>query len=182
MLETIESFIKKMKDPRRSQGQRYPFSSMMTMILLAGCTGGLGGHPIYRFMESHKSLFLERLDLPHGTPSKSGLEIFLNSLNKDTVLESFNEWLKSSFSIEGQQWISGDGKALRSTITNANDSNQNVLTIISLYCRETGIALLVQQAERKQKDEIAVMQDLIEKFSQKGVIFTFDALHCQKKH
>jgi len=182
MLSLVESFIKRLKDPRRPQGQRYPFLGLLTMIVIGCCRGYTSLRGLTRFMKNNAEFFSKHMDLPHGTPSKSGLEIFLNSLNKDTVLESFNEWLKSSFSIEGQQWISGDGKALRSTITNANDSNQNVLTIISLYCRETGIALLVQQAERKQKDEIAVMQDLIEKFSQKGVIFTFDALHCQKKH
>lgn len=181
MLETIESFIKKMKDPRRPQGQRYPFSSMMTMILLAGCTGGLGGHPIYRFMESHKSLFLERLDLPHGLPSKSGLDYFLNAIEKAEAVEAFNEWAKEQSQGKGGKWISGDGKHLRSTVVDANGSGQNFLTMVSLYCRESGLCLALQDAQKKEKDEIAVIRWLLEHFKERNVIFTLDALHCQKK-
>ena len=35
--------------------------------------------------------------------------------------------------------------------------------------------------ENKQESEINVVRDLIELLDLTGVVFTFDALHCQKK-
>ncbi|NEO00294.1 MAG: hypothetical protein F6K50_34000 [Moorea sp. SIO3I7] len=35
--------------------------------------------------------------------------------------------------------------------------------------------------ENKQESEITVVRDLIELLDLTGVVFTFDALHCQKK-
>ena len=43
------------------------------------------------------------------------------------------------------------------------------------------LVLGVQMMENKQESEINVVRDLINLLDLTGVVFTFDALHCQKK-
>ena len=43
------------------------------------------------------------------------------------------------------------------------------------------LVLGVKMMENKQESEINVVRDLIELLDLTGVVFTFDALHCQKK-
>ena len=43
------------------------------------------------------------------------------------------------------------------------------------------LVLGVKMMENKQESEINVVRELIELLDLTGVVFTFDALHCQKK-
>ncbi len=46
---------------------------------------------------------------------------------------------------------------------------------------QRGLVLGVKMMENKLESEINVVRDLIELLDLTGVVFTFDALHCQKK-
>lgn len=181
MLKNIESLIKYLKDNRRAQGQRYPFNSMMTMILLGSICGYNGIRPLQRFMKSYESFFQEHLKLPHGVPSIAGLNCFLATLNKKDVIEAFNSWLQKDQKDRAIKWVSADGKNLRSTLTDANGSNQSMLTMVSMYCQASGLVLQVQDSEKKKSDEVTVVKALLDSILSKDANFTMDALHAQKK-
>ncbi|NEP35082.1 hypothetical protein [Moorena sp. SIO3B2] len=46
---------------------------------------------------------------------------------------------------------------------------------------QRGLVLGLKMMSNKQESEITVVRDLIELLDLTGVVFTFDALHCQKK-
>ena len=54
--------------------------------------------------------------------------------------------------------------------------------MVSLFTHKVGVVLGAQSIENKKENEGQAARELISKFSEKGIIFTMDALHCQKKH
>ena len=53
--------------------------------------------------------------------------------------------------------------------------------MVSAFTHERGEILGVKVMENKKQSEIVAVQDLLELLDFKGVVFTMDALHCQKK-
>jgi hypothetical protein len=50
-----------------------------------------------------------------------------------------------------------------------------------VYSHQQGVVLAVQQFENKETSELKVVQMLLETLKVRGVVFTMDALHAQKK-
>ena len=59
--------------------------------------------------------------------------------------------------------------------------NKTLSTVCRLFLISRKLVLGVKMMENKQESEINVVRDLIELLDLTGVVFTFDALHCQKK-
>ena len=74
-----------------------------------------------------------------------------------------------------------DGKSLKNTVSDYKNAQQNLINCVSAFSHQRGLVLGVQVMENKKESEINVVQDLIKLLDLKGIIFTFDALHCQKK-
>ena len=53
--------------------------------------------------------------------------------------------------------------------------------IVSVYSHQRGIVIRTQAMSNKKESEINVVEHLIEEFRGCQVVFTMDALHCQKK-
>jgi hypothetical protein len=53
--------------------------------------------------------------------------------------------------------------------------------VVSLFSHQKGLVLGVKVMENKKKSEMVTIQELLESLDLKGLVFTFDALHCQKK-
>ena len=86
-----------------------------------------------------------------------------------------------SVSIKKGDWISLDGKAIRGTVTHSNDSLQNFLSLVSVFATKQKQVLSAGKINSKKESEIPKVVELIEMLDLEGVIFTIDALHCQKK-
>ena len=93
----------------------------------------------------------------------------------------FNQWSQESSLIPASEWISLDGKSLRNTVTNYDNAQQNFINCVSAFSHQRKLVLGVKMMENKHESEINVVRDLIELLDLTGVVFTFDALHCQKK-
>ncbi len=55
------------------------------------------------------------------------------------------------------------------------------MMMVSAFSHYRGEILGVKVMENKKQSEIVAVQDLLELLDLSGVIFTMDALHCQKK-
>lgn len=73
-----------------------------------------------------------------------------------------------------------DGKSLRSTCVNHDDAQQNFMGVVSIYSQHQQVVIAQQDYQNKKESEISVVQHLLETLGIREVIFTFDALHCQK--
>ena len=77
-----------------------------------------------------------------------------------------------------RKFLGCDGKVLRGSFDNFND--QKSIQIFSVFSSENRIILAHEEIAEKT-NEIPTAQALMEGLGLSGYIFTFDALHCQKK-
>ncbi len=177
-MKSMYSCLQKVKDHRRSQGKRTPMAAFLEMIVLAGMSGHFGYRPISRFITNNKEFFEARYNLAHGTPSYTTLRNFMKGLNYRDLCDALNSWIIQFLDKEGRLAI--DGKRMNSTVENEDDSKQNYKSMVSLFCNKKGIVIKSLSIENKNKEGNAA-RDLIAQCELKGISFTMDALHCQKK-
>lgn len=180
----FSEFITTMQDSRRLQGQRYSFESMMWMIFLSVACAYESPRKMATFCRSYEAIFKRYFGLKHGTPSYVTFHTFLNNLDSLSFSTSFNTMMLSCSSLEKGDWVSGDGQTLASTVTSCHTSEQNYVSVVSLFCQKTGLSILLQDYLNKSKSasEGKVALGLIlDNLLNKGLMFTLDALHCQKK-
>ena len=178
-MRSLYSYLKEVKDHRRLQGQRIPMAAFLEMIVLAGMSGRFGIREISRFIKNNEKFFVERYGLKHGTPAYATVRNFISQLDTESLLEAFHKW--SMQYIEPDDWVAIDGKAMGSTVTNSHNSSQNYKSMVSMFCGKKGIVIHSKSFENKKEHEGITAVELIETCELKGITFTMDALHCQKK-
>ena len=178
---TLYDALSKVKDPRRNEGLRVNLQQMFCMIFISNLCGHFGGRAISRFAKNCEPLFRKKLNLKHKVPSHVTFSDLLNRVDQKELIAAFKAWAKSYVPIKKGQRISGDGKALASTVTNQQKSNENYQAIVSLFCQESGLIYSIEEYKNKEQSEIAVVRSLIKELENKGISIFLDALHTQKK-
>lgn len=178
-MKSLYKYLAEIKDHRRAQGQRTPMAAFLEMIVLAGMSGHYGFRAISRFIDNNESFFVKRYGLLHGTPAYATLRKFSKGLEYRDLSLVLNKWILQF--IDEEDWISIDGKAIGSTVINEHDSKQNYKSMVSLFCTKKGIVVDTKAIENKKENEGEAARQLIEQCELKGITFTMDALHCQKK-
>lgn len=182
----FSNFISELTDFRRGEGQRYSFESLMWVIFLGNCCGYTSSRTLSAFCEAENKFFTATFGWLHGFPSYGTLHYFLQGLNSTVVCTAFNNWMLGSFGKEiAGNWVSGDGQALRSTLVDGNGSGQHYSALVSLFCQKTGLTIAIKDYQNQTKGEgeqRVLLSLLLENLRNKGIMFTLDALHCQKKH
>ena len=179
----FSNFIKSVSDFRRKEGQRYSFESVLWLIFSAVSCGYISNRNISNFGKIHFNFFKKKFGW-HSYPSYYVIHTFFKGLDSVKFCKSFNDWLSQELSASKKEyWLSADGQALRSTVSEANTPHQNYVALVSIFCEEIGLTLALSSYENKAKDtgEASTLLELIEGyFMETGVTFTMDALHCQK--
>lgn len=121
---SLSELFKSFPDFRRGQGQRYPLEDVLWMIFLGVCSGYSGYRPVGKFAKANTAFFTEALDLKHGIPSHVTFREILMNLDKQGVKERFAEW-SSSQELSPYDWVSGDGKSLKSTLSDYDARTQD---------------------------------------------------------
>jgi ribosomal protein L30E len=73
-----------------------------------------------------------------------------------------------------------DGKAIGGTVKNPHNRHQQFTSLVSVFSSKQQQVLATGKVELGKKSEIATVKQLIEMLDLKGVVFSLDALHCQK--
>ena len=180
-MSLIEILSDKVDEPRRAQGMRTNLPQMFSMIIISNLCGHFGGRAVAKFAKHYKATFTELLKLKHPPPSHVIFSDILNRADENQVIVAFNEWASLYVPLEKGELVSGDGKALGSTVKDATTGNQKFTAIVSLFCQKSGLVHSLKQYENAKKSEINVVRFLIKELNSKGLTFFFDALHIQKE-
>ncbi len=176
LLECFEQLI----DPRKSSGLRTPLPELLCMITMGYLSGHTGYRGIGTFMKGNKSEFMEMFNLKHPPIGKTQLRTVLQRLDFASINQAFFQWMSTFVSVQPGEWLSGDGKALGSTVKDAHGNAQEYELMIRLFSQK--LEIVTHSATTKsKKTELKAMQALLQTLEVKGVIITLDALHCQKK-
>jgi hypothetical protein len=175
--------LKQIPDFRRKQGLRYPLMAVLLISIMSIMSGRYRYREIAAFAKANEKELLKFLNLTKlkRLPSHVTFREVLKGISFEEVRIVFNTWAAQYVKLEEKEWLSIDGKALASTVTDYASSYQNFVSLVSLFAQKRGQALRVAKLENQKSSEISTVQELIEALDLKDMVFSLDALHCQKK-
>ena len=98
------------------------------------------------FGKSNEAKLVEYLNFKHNcVPSHVTIRAILMGVDIKQLIAAFYDWAKQHVSIEPGEWICGDGKSLRSTVTDQDNDKQDFINLVSLYCQKQGMVLNTKQ-------------------------------------
>jgi hypothetical protein len=173
--------LSEVKDPRRAQGQRYASVAMLLIIIMSVLRGKYGYREMGRFCQLNKSVLITKFGFKNNkVPSHVSIRTFILLADFSSIQQAFHKWAQDYVSIEANEWISIDGKSIRSTVSDYSSEYQNFISLVSLFCSRREQVLHVEKLENKKDNEAQTVEELFDMLDLKDVIFTMDALHCKK--
>jgi hypothetical protein len=174
--------LEQIRDPRRRQGQRYPLAHLLLFSVLAVLAGATSYRGILVFIAVHR----EHLNVVFGTtlrraPAVNTLRALFQALDPAVLEAAFRQHargLSAAVSTPGRRVIALDGKTLKRSFDHLND--QAAAHVLSAFACEAAL-ILAHQEVRGAPEEVPAAPTLIEALGVRGVLFTADALHGQKK-
>ena len=182
MDKTLIDYLKLIPDYRSPHGRRHPLWLVLLIMIMGMMSGYWGYRQLGRFVERHRRELIARLQIPKArVPSYSVIRRVMINLDYQELQRVFNQWTQQYSLIPTSEWVSVDGKSLKNTVINYDNAKQNFINCVSAFSHQRKLVLGIQMMENKESSEIKVVRELIELLDLTGVVFTFDALHCQKK-
>jgi predicted transposase YbfD/YdcC len=178
---TLLEIFSHIKDPRRGEGKLYPLPQIPMFCLLAMLAGATSYRKMHEFIMAHfRRLSVLFPSTMLKAPCYAQIRNILAGLEPTDMEQAFRlhaEGLSGS-GADGRTQLAVDGKSLRGSFDalKAKKATQ----ILSVFATAGRIILAHVELDDKT-DEIPVAQALIAELHLEGCLFTFDALHCQKK-
>jgi hypothetical protein len=170
-------------DPRRAEGQRYPFAPVLLFTVLALLSGARSYRGISTFLSERRPLLNQIFGVAlKRAPAVNTLRTLLQSLDQEVLEQAFRKHaaaLLSAHESDRPHFVALDGKVLRGSFDHIND--KKAAQALMAFASEAAL-LLAHTPIPEKTNEIPEAQKMIRELGLTGVIFTADALHCQKKH
>jgi hypothetical protein len=168
-------------DPRRAQGKRYPLPYLLMFTVLALLSGARSYRGVITFLEQRREHLNHHfgVDLPRA-PVVNTLRTVLQSLSTEALEDAFRHHAKALLPAgeAGEQpVIALDGKTLRGSFDHLND--RKAAQTLTAFASASAIVLAHIEIDDKS-NEIPAAQQMIRDLGLTGVVFTADAMHCQK--
>jgi len=168
-------------DPCRAQGQRYSMSHLLLFSVLAMLAGATSYQKIIAFI----ALQRERLNVVFGAcfrraPAVNTLRHLFLALGRDDLEAAFRRHardLSAGNTASMPRTVALDGKTLRGSFDHLTD--RKAVHVLSAFASDAAL-ILAHQELAGAPDEIAAVPKLMVELGVTGVLFTADALHCQK--
>jgi len=118
MENSLIHYLEQIPDFRKSGGLRHPLSIVLLIVIMAIMSGEYGYRAMERFIERHRLALISELSIPKArVPSASVVRRVLLGLDYQEVEKQLNNWLKENVIIPKGEGVSGDGKALKNTVS-----------------------------------------------------------------
>ena len=173
--------LEEIHDPRRPQGRRYSLSHLLLFSVLAVLAGATSYQKIITFIAVQR----DRLNAAFGAglrraPAVNTLRSLFLALDRDDLEGAFRRHareLNRAVQVTGKRTIALDGKTLRGSFDHLND--RAAAHVLSAFASDAAL-ILAHREVAGSPGEIAAVPTLIKELGLTGVLFTADALHCQK--
>ena len=176
-------FLSEIEDYRRKEGRRYQLPEILEFSILAILSGAKSYRNIEQFIRKRYPLLNDIYSLNwKRLPSYTTIRNIICNTPQSHLENAFREFSKtleeSTSPEKDATTVSIDGKVIRGSFDNFTD--QKAVQILGAFLQESNIILGHIEISTK-KNEIPMAQVLIDGLELTNTIFTFDALHCQKK-
>jgi hypothetical protein len=178
---TLKEAFDIIPDCRRAEGKRHSLSLILIITLMSMMSQGYTLRSIEAFVNRHRKALIKYLKVPKGRlPSLATIRRTLMQVDFMEVSKALKFWIVENGLIVENEWISIDGKCIKSSITDYNNQNQNFVSVVTAFVHNKHIALMSDMFESKKTSEVDVVERLISSLGLQGVTFTLDALHAKK--
>jgi len=178
---TLLEIFTQIRDHRRAEGKLYPLPQILVFCLLAMLAGATSYRKMHEFIMVH----FRRLSLLFPSkmlkaPCYAQIRNIMAGLDPTDMEQAFRLHAERLFRSEadGLTLLAVDGKALRGSFDALKD--KKATQILSVFATDNRIILAHVEIADKT-NEIPVAQALIAELRLERCLFTFDAMHCQKK-
>jgi hypothetical protein len=174
--------LEEVADPRRPQGRRYPLAHLLLFSVLAVLAGATSYRGIVTFLAVHR----DRLGQVYGVrlrraPAVNTLRNLFLALDPADLEAAFRRHARRQLSAatldDGPRVVALDGKTLRRSFDRLHD--RAAAHVLGAFASEAGL-ILGHREVRDAPAEVEGVHAMIRDPGLTGVIFTVDALHCQK--
>lgn len=177
--------LSEVPDPRRAERRRYPLAPLLLFTVLALLSGATSYRRIVVFLDQRRIALNIALNEVFGValkraPSVNTLRTVLQELDGDALEPAFRrhaEDLLAPGEPGRMPVIALDGKTLKGSFDHLN--HREAAQALSAFASEAAILLAHSEIDVKS-NEIPAAQRMIAELGLTGVLFTADALHCQK--
>ena len=170
-------------DPRRARGRRFPLPYLLLFCVLAVLSGAKSFTHIVIFMRERREVLNQVFGSKFkSAPSINTVRLLLHAIGGEPLeatARGYAEHLVSDGAArDALPLIALDGKTLRGSFDHIND-RQAVHTLSALAVAEK--IVLAHFAVDGKTNEIPCVPALIRQLSLAGVIYSGDAMNCQKE-
>jgi len=160
---------------------RYPLWVILVLVIMGTMSGALGYRALGEFVVRHQAVLLEEMNLPHQRlPSFSTLRRVMERIDFRQLTQAFNAWASEAFVGPEQDQLPVDGKAIKASVKDYDQSYQDFVSVVSVFNVRQGVVVGLQPMHNRQQSEVVTVQHLLEQLQLQGVCFSLDALHTQK--
>lgn len=177
-LSQLQAELRNIKDPRNTQGVRYPLIPFLSLCISAVVSGYTQYRQIADWISKLPSADRVKFGMPGDkSPSESTVSKFLRRIDPTELNTVLTKWLLDTYGQERIKTISLDGKVLRATSSDPKEQK----AFLNVYAHELGITIAQLPTkkgggEKKQAREILENEPLME-----GKTVLADAIHTDKK-
>ena len=174
--------LSEVPDPRRAQGKRYPLPYLLLFTILALLSGAESYRGIITFLDQRRGLLNRYFGVTlRRAPALNTLRNLLQSLDGAALEATFRNHAKGllpAAEAGAKPVIALDGKTLRGSFDHLED--RKAAQALMAFASQSAI-LLAHTEIAEKTNEIPAVEEMIRTLGLRGVIFTADAMHCQKK-
>lgn len=155
---------------------------LLLLIVAAGC-GYWGYRPAAEFAKRYGEDVCDFLDIecPKSMPSYSTFRRVMLGLDFTQFAALFNRWASDYVDIEAGEQLASDGKSIRSSLTNYDSSQQDFISLVSLFSRQRQQVVCALPMRNKQTGEEQSVRQMLSAIDLRGAVVSFDALHTKKR-
>lgn len=180
--KNLYDMLLELDDQRRAQGRRHELRLVIILVIMATMSGFHGLRAIGDFIKKNKKELIKTFK-----PKKDRLPSYLTAgralqqIDFDELTKIFHKWTIGYVKIDNGEWISIDGKAIGGTVSGLRDKRQSFINLVSVFAGQRKQILQTGKIGNSKESEIPKVRELIKMLDLKGIIYTLDALHCQKE-
>jgi predicted transposase YbfD/YdcC len=174
------SALAEIPDPRRAQGTRYPLAPLLLFCILAVLAGATSYRGIVTFLAVHR----DRLGHVYGVrrrraPAVTTLRNLFLALDPAALEAAFRRHARhlGEGRPDRQRAVALDGKTLRRSFDRLHD--RAAAHVLGAFAADAAL-ILGHHEVPDAPAEVEAVRVLIQELGLTGVVFTVDALHCQK--
>ena len=166
--------LKKIKDPRKKRGRRYPIGLILAVSVCATLSGAKSFDEISDWGKKLTRAQLRRFGAwRDGPPSSATIRRVLLMIDAEAFDIEIYDWLIQNNIVAGKA-LAIDGKTLRGSRTR----EQKGVHLLSTVIHQDGV-VLAQKNVGEKTNEIPVAKEMLKQLPLKGCVVTADALHTQ---